>query len=226
MQTQVMPGPGVGAAACLEYEALDGSGLQRVPVDTDHFLIGRAETAGLQLDSVRVSREHAVVTRVAGRYSVEDLGSTNGTFVNGQRIEKAALSDGDVLMVADVELSFTDAPPGAVRDTVTQVLASSKRGAKKPDAKGATLPQLIRDVRQLHEAMVQGVFDVPFVPIVSLDDGHVLGYEALGEDRDAGPHSATASSSLLETTTRYSRSASTNFASPALFVRRITSTSS
>lgn len=168
-----------------------------MPLDTVPFLIGRGDDAGLQLDSVRVSREHAVIVREAGRYRVEDLGSMNGTFVNGQRIENAVLHDGDLLMVADVGLSFSHSPSGASRDAVTQVLAMPQH-----DAEGATLPELIRAVRRLQEAVIQGAFEVLFEPIVSLDDGSVLGYEAVDEERRAGPHSATAASFLLGTECR------------------------
>ncbi len=191
-----MTGPAVGVA-CLEYQPADGVGLQRVPLDTVPFLIGRGDEVGLQLDSARVSREHAAIVREAGRYRVEDLGSTNGTFVNGQRIERAVLHDGDLLMVADVALSFSHSPAGGLRDTVTQVLAARQGAAKE-----ATLPEIIRAVRRLQEAVVQGAFEVLLDPIVSLDDNNVFGYEALDEDPWAGSHAATAGSSLCGTECR------------------------
>jgi len=191
-----MTSPAVGVA-CLEYQPADGVGLQKVPLDTVPFLIGRGDEVGLQLDSARVSREHAAIVREAGRYRVEDLGSTNGTFVNGQRIERAVLHDGDLLMVADVALSFSHAPAGGSRDTVTQVLA-----ARQGTAEEATLPQIIRAVRCLQEAVVQGAFEVLFEPIVSLDDNNVFAYEALDEDPWAGPHAATAASFLRGTECR------------------------
>ena len=52
------------------------------------FVVGRAESADLKLVSNRVSREHAVLSWEAGQFWIRDLGSTNGTFVNGTRIDR------------------------------------------------------------------------------------------------------------------------------------------
>jgi pSer/pThr/pTyr-binding forkhead associated (FHA) protein len=67
--------------------------------------IGRAAGADFIVDAALVSRVHCRVTALAdGQLEVRDLESTNGTFVNGQRIEAARLSSGDTLQVGRVEL--------------------------------------------------------------------------------------------------------------------------
>jgi ABC transport system ATP-binding/permease protein len=67
--------------------------------------IGRAAGADFIVDAALVSRVHCRVTALAdGQLEVRDLESTNGTFVNGQRIEAARLSSGDTLQVGRVEI--------------------------------------------------------------------------------------------------------------------------
>jgi pSer/pThr/pTyr-binding forkhead associated (FHA) protein len=67
--------------------------------------IGRAAGADFIVDAALVSRVHCRVTALPdGQLEVRDLESTNGTFVNGQRIEAARLSSGDTLQVGRVEL--------------------------------------------------------------------------------------------------------------------------
>jgi hypothetical protein len=71
-------------------------------------VVGRDSKAGLVLEDARISRRHAVLTRLAGRVLVADLGSRNGTFLNGRRLEGAVqpLAAGDVLKVGDFTLVF------------------------------------------------------------------------------------------------------------------------
>jgi len=67
--------------------------------------IGRARRADFVLDAVMVSRLHCRLTAsAAGNLEVLDLTSTNGTFVNGRRVRRSALADGDQLRIGRVEL--------------------------------------------------------------------------------------------------------------------------
>src|SRR2546425_9718772 len=67
--------------------------------------VGRAPRADFIVDAALVSRLHCRITAAADRLEVVDLKSTNGTFVNGKRVEKAHLTDGDRLRVGRVELT-------------------------------------------------------------------------------------------------------------------------
>jgi hypothetical protein len=69
--------------------------------------IGRSEGNQVQLARAGVSRRHAMITIGGeGHYSIQDLQSQNGTFVNGERITDAILADGDRIAVGDVEVTF------------------------------------------------------------------------------------------------------------------------
>ncbi len=69
-------------------------------------VIGRGVEADLQLHDTGVSRRHAELRRTPEGVEVHDLGSTNGTRVNGQRIAAATLTDGDVLTLGTSDLTY------------------------------------------------------------------------------------------------------------------------
>lgn len=80
--------------------------------------IGRAVESEIVITSKRISRAHAQIRRQGWRVFLEDLGSTNGTFLNGERILGAVqLRDGDQIGVGDVQLSFHD-PDVTYQDTM------------------------------------------------------------------------------------------------------------
>ena len=85
-----------------------GTGAQH-PVDAD-VTIGRDESADLQLPDKAVSRRHAAL-RIEGETAVvEDLGSRNGTFVNGERVEdRQRLREGDSLQLGGTTLEVRSA---------------------------------------------------------------------------------------------------------------------
>jgi hypothetical protein len=84
---------------------------QRFFVDQLEFIIGRDEECELVIPDRQVSRRHARVVLVGDEYLLEDLGSKNGTFVNGKEIRKSYhLEDGDEIQIAlCCKLSFVDA---------------------------------------------------------------------------------------------------------------------
>lgn len=80
-----------------------------VALGPEPLLIGRDEQNDVVLDDPRVSRKHAEIRLRLGRYTLYDLQSTNGTWVNGKRIAEVVLNDGDHISVAGLELVFHSA---------------------------------------------------------------------------------------------------------------------
>ena len=73
--------------------------------------VGRAPRADFVVDAALVSRVHCRLTLdAAGKLEIEDLGSTNGTFVNGRKVGKTTLSDGDKLTIGRVEFVVSTGP--------------------------------------------------------------------------------------------------------------------
>jgi len=91
-------------------------------LDGDTTTIGRALENDIVITSKRVSREHARLRRDGWRVILEDQGSTNGTFLNEERVlEPVALHDGDCIKIGDVALAFHD-PDITYRDTFLPAL--------------------------------------------------------------------------------------------------------
>lgn len=85
---------------------LDGAIVREYPLRKDSVSIGRKHGNDVQLNDMTVSGRHALVTTVAGNTYVDDLGSTNGTLLNGKRVTKALLKHGDILQVGNHQFTF------------------------------------------------------------------------------------------------------------------------
>jgi pSer/pThr/pTyr-binding forkhead associated (FHA) protein len=100
---------------------LDPAGKEH-PILNAETIIGRAIESDIVVVDKRVSREHARIRREGRKLLLEDLGSTNGTCLNQQRVTAPAiLRDGDRLLVGDVQFTFHD-PDTTTRETPTPEL--------------------------------------------------------------------------------------------------------
>lgn len=81
----------------------------RFLLDRDVITIGRHPDADLFLDDVTVSRNHAEIHRTDAGLVLRDLGSLNGTYVSGERVEEHPLSTGDEVQVGRFKLVYVDA---------------------------------------------------------------------------------------------------------------------
>ena len=78
-----------------------------VPVDRARLILGRGRGADLVVAESTMSREHAVIAFDDEGCFVEDLQSTNGTKVNGERCDRARLGDGDVIQLGRLQLQIS-----------------------------------------------------------------------------------------------------------------------
>lgn len=91
-----------------EFIVRDGDQVRRVPVD-GLMTIGRSRSNSLVLESSYASRRHAWIWQQGDRVIIEDLGSTHGTLVNGQRLKwPRFLNHHDVITIGDALLTFMD----------------------------------------------------------------------------------------------------------------------
>ncbi len=79
----------------------------RFELDDDTYHIGRDATNTIQLHDQEVSRHHADLRRQGEQYSLTDLGSSNGTYVNSRRVESHELASGDRVQIGKTLLLFT-----------------------------------------------------------------------------------------------------------------------
>ena len=70
-----------------------------MPITQSTTLFGRSKDCEVDLNAAKVSKKHGQIL-LADKVFVEDLDSSNGTFLNGKRVQRASLKDGDELMIA------------------------------------------------------------------------------------------------------------------------------
>jgi len=98
------------------------------------IVLGRDINCDIHLDSEAVSRRHVRIFTLMGDAFLEDLGSSNGTYVNGQLSKKCVLSDGDVIQIGEKELRFsqpvesTSAKQDADNMDATQIIRPGEFG--------------------------------------------------------------------------------------------------
>lgn len=108
--------------------------IREVPLDREQVTIGRKPDNDVVIDNPAVSGHHAKLSRVQSVFFLEDLGSTNGTFVNEKKIDKRQLKDGDRVTIGKHVLLFEDEakglapPPAQAVDTdKTMILDTPKQ---------------------------------------------------------------------------------------------------
>jgi pSer/pThr/pTyr-binding forkhead associated (FHA) protein len=94
--------------------SMDGLVLKEIPLTKERTTIGRKPHNDIQIDNLAVSGEHAVIVTILNDSFLEDLGSTNGTVVNGNPIKKHFLQNNDVIELGKYKLKFIgDTAPAA-----------------------------------------------------------------------------------------------------------------
>jgi len=85
---------------------LDGEIINEYPVAAKALSIGRKHGNDIQLNDLTVSGRHTLISPHAARVYVEDLGSTNGTLVNGSHVKKTDLKHGDIVQIGHHQFTF------------------------------------------------------------------------------------------------------------------------
>jgi pSer/pThr/pTyr-binding forkhead associated (FHA) protein len=131
--------------------SMDGLVLKEIPLTKERTTIGRKPHNDIQIDNLAVSGEHAVIVTILNDSFMEDLGSTNGTLVNGNSVKKHFLQNNDVIELGKYKLKFiaeqTAAPAAEAADfEKTMVLRPSamKAAAEQAKAMGAGGAQAMR----------------------------------------------------------------------------------
>lgn len=105
---------------------------QALEADGDSVIVGRKPARGLTVEHPTVSREHARLFRRDGSWHVADLNSSNGTFVNGQKVSRSELRPGDLLKLGSVEFRFGDAADAPPPVAATEPAAAAPQAPPPP----------------------------------------------------------------------------------------------
>ncbi len=157
--------------------SMDGLVLKEIPLSKERTTIGRKAHNDIQIDNLAVSGEHAVIVTILNDSFMEDLGSTNGTLVNGNPVKKHFLQNNDVIELGKYKLKFIQEagaqPAAAAADfEKTMVLRPSamKAAAEQAKAAGGTGAQAAQAARQAAlqavgtAAQVAGTSEKPAAP--------------------------------------------------------------
>jgi FHA domain len=115
--------------------SVDGQVLKEYTLSKERTLIGRKPHNDIQIDNLAVSGEHAAIITILNDSFIEDLGSTNGTMVNGKPIKKHFLQNNDVVEIGKHKLKyFNDAPTAATAADFekTMIIRNPAKAAPAP----------------------------------------------------------------------------------------------
>ncbi len=129
--------------------SLDGQILAEYNMNKERYTIGRLPDNDIRIDNPAVSGHHSLIINILNDSFLEDLNSTNGTYVNGKLIKKHAMQHGDVITVGHHQLRFVDAQDGdSAQDEFekTMVISSSSQGEDRVRRVGQAVDQAAKAV--------------------------------------------------------------------------------
>ncbi|MDH5446487.1 MAG: FHA domain-containing protein [Gammaproteobacteria bacterium] len=97
---------------------LDGAVIREYELDKDSISIGRKHGNDVQLNDLTVSGRHALITRMGDHIYVDDLGSTNGTLLNGGRVAKSQIQHGDTIQTGNYQFTYFSEEDGDYEPTM------------------------------------------------------------------------------------------------------------
>ena len=86
--------------------SMDGLVLKEMVLEKERTTIGRKPHNDIQIDNLAISGDHAAIVTILNDAFLEDMNSTNGTYVNGQPVKKHVLQDNDVIELGKYRLKF------------------------------------------------------------------------------------------------------------------------
>jgi pSer/pThr/pTyr-binding forkhead associated (FHA) protein len=113
--------------------SLDGQTLAEYNMTKERYTVGRLPDNDIRIDNAAVSGHHSLIINILNDSFLEDLNSTNGTYVNGKLIKKHALQHGDVITVGHHQLRYVDDQAGEIQEDEfekTMVITPSDQDAE------------------------------------------------------------------------------------------------
>jgi len=143
--------------------SLDGSVLAEYNMNKERYTIGRLPDNDIRIDNPAVSGHHSLIINILNDSFLEDLNSTNGTYVNGKLIKKHAMQHGDVITVGHHQLRFVDSQDGSAEQDEfekTMVITSSSQGEERIRRVGQAVDQAAKAVPENATALPKAKLQV------------------------------------------------------------------
>jgi pSer/pThr/pTyr-binding forkhead associated (FHA) protein len=169
--------------------SLDGQTLAEYNMTKERYTVGRLPDNDIRIDNAAVSGHHSLIINILNDSFLEDLNSTNGTYVNGKLIKKHALQHGDVITVGHHQLRYVDdqaqqapedefektmviQPSGQMEKQVAKAARAAEAAAVKdsPAMRPVTAPEPPKVRRPFAPTSTQEVDEdaVPVLPLAKL----------------------------------------------------------
>lgn len=116
--------------------SIDEVVIKEVQLTKDRTTVGRRPYNDVVIDNLAVSGEHAVLQMSGGSVSIEDLNSTNGTYLNGKAVKKQQLQNGDTIEIGKYKIKFV--ADGAADNFDKTMVVKARPGAAAPAARPAS----------------------------------------------------------------------------------------
>ncbi len=113
---------------------LDGQELAQYELEKERYTLGRLSDNDIHIDNMAVSGHHALILNILKDSFLEDLNSTNGTYVNGKLIKKHALQDGDVITIGRHQLKYLSGRNKENDDEFERTMVIKPGAASQPGA--------------------------------------------------------------------------------------------
>jgi two-component system, cell cycle response regulator len=157
---------------------------RQIELGDETVQIGRGEDATVRVESDLISRKHACIQRLGNAYMIQDQGSTNGTFVNGQKVGTRRLSEGDLIKLDKVVLRYTesDAEDEQIRE---QAIVDALTGAYNKRYFDENYGRLVAQCTESGRAFSLIVFDIDHFKKINDTYGHLAGDGVLSGIGDA-----------------------------------------
>jgi pSer/pThr/pTyr-binding forkhead associated (FHA) protein len=122
--------------------SMDGLVLKEFTLTKERTTIGRKPHNDIQIDNLAVSGEHAVIVTILNDSFLEDLGSTNGTLVNGQTVKKHFLQNNDIVELGKYKLKYISEAPAQSKSADFEKTMILRPGAMRPQAPAPAAPAM------------------------------------------------------------------------------------
>ena len=157
--------------------SIDGVVIKEVQLTKDRTSLGRRPYNDIVIDNLAVSGEHAVLQMTGNEVYLEDLNSTNGTYINGKAVKKQLLQNNDTVEIGKYKIKYVNEAPGATYEKTMimkpgMVPPMPAPGAAAPAAAGAAAPVAGGDLSTIKGAIkvLSGAAagrEVPLVKVVT-----------------------------------------------------------
>lgn len=141
--------------------SIDGVVIKEVQLTKDRTTLGRRPYNDIVIDNLAVSGEHAVIQMSGNEVQLEDLNSTNGTYINGKAVKKQLLANNDTIEIGKYKIKFLQELAGAGYDKTQVLKVGSEPGAVAP----GTAPSATAAIKVLSGAAAGR--EVPLVKVVT-----------------------------------------------------------